>query len=92
MHKQDMAASEITLYSDSEKTFVFCIKDDNITLTSNGNRVFTLNDDDSHRFLAQLRIYTKDTRTLDTLLKEYFGAENCINRLVQFANAVGINV
>ena len=92
MHKQDMAASEIALYSDSEKTFVFCIKDDNITLTSNGNRVFTLNDDDSHRFLAQLRIYTKDTRTLDTLLKEYFGAENCINRLVQFANAVGINV
>ena len=92
LHRQDMTDFECTIYSDNEKSFAFNIKDEKITLSSNGNCIFALNDDNSHRFLVQLRIYTKDIRPLEAVLPEYFGTENCANRIIQFANAVGINM
>lgn len=104
MHIQDIKDCEYKLYSSDKKTTYIVIKNKQLTFRGeeygpqcykiNGEDeyefFYSLDENNTHRFLAQLRIATKPDISLERLLKTYFGVSAGSTRFTQFCDAVNV--
>ena len=94
IHSQDMQDSEYRLCTVENTEYVIAIKDNSLAYCSEteNNRKYlcTLDEENTHRFLVQLRLFTGIEDSIETVLTKYFGTENGTDLFVKFCEMVDV--
>ena len=104
MHETDMLDGEYRLYSSGERALYITLKDGQLAfrgedcgpqckdINGKGGYEFSysLDVENTHRFLVQFRIATRSEEPLGDLLKTYFGVSAGSTRFTKFCEAVDV--
>jgi len=94
IHSRNMQDSEYTLYSNGNTDCIVAIKNNSLSYClqteDNRNCLFVLDEENTHRFLVQLRLFAGVETGMETLLAKYFGTENGLDLLVKFCEMINV--
>ena len=95
IHSKDMQDGEYDLFLSDDSVHAVEVKDNQLrysvkTKDSKENSIYTLDENNTHRFMVQLRIYTNTEETIDVIIKKHFGVSNGEAIFTEFCRLVGI--
>ena len=94
LHSQYMQDGEYRLYTTEDTEYIIAIKNNSLAYcaeTENHRKYLcVLNEENTHRFLVQLRLFTGIEDNIGTVLTRYFGTENGADLFVKFCEMVDV--
>ena len=94
IHSQDMQDGEYVLCSVDNTDYIITIKDNNLAYCTekenSRNCLCQLDEENTHRFLVQFRLFAGAENSIGTLLTKYFGTENGPDVFAKFCEMVGV--